>query len=321
MNEPRHAEPKLAAAASWAVLAASFGLSASTWVALAELAGFAGHVTVYGATLTLALLMPIAVDGYVVTALVLWMAPVPDRVARFARANTYAAAGVGVAAQAAYHALLVWSATGVVWRAVMAAVVGALPPGVAALAVHMRALIRRESSRRSSVVEREPARPPTEPASAARVPVTRAGKDARAAVDELLPVTGVGFGAVEPPAWSTTLVTTPAVRPSAAVTAVFIAPPEDITEDVDDEADIADEDLDDAEMSAPVSGPPAARRSAEETRRLASALLSDPDLTRQQVADTLGITVRHLRRVLPGERTSPAGTGVNGEVPDMVTAS
>lgn len=79
--------------------------------------------------------MPIAVDGYVVVALVLWMSPVPGRVARFARINTYAAAGIGVLAQAAYHAFSVWSAQPAgdrgAWRAVLAAVVGALPPAVA----------------------------------------------------------------------------------------------------------------------------------------------------------------------------------------------
>lgn len=151
---PTHArtgEPRLAAIASWAVLAASFGLSAATWIALARLAGFTDtlHLPVLDVTVGLAWLMPIAVDGYVVVALVLWMAPVPARVAHFAKVNTYAAAAIGVAAQSAYHALTVWSAQPVdhreAWRAVLAAIVGALPPAVAGLAVHMRALIRRES--------------------------------------------------------------------------------------------------------------------------------------------------------------------------------
>jgi hypothetical protein len=141
----RHGEPRLAAVASWLVLAASFGLSAATWIALARLAGFDGHAQLAGIHLALAWLMPLAVDGYVVVALVLWMAPVPARVARFARANTYSAAGVGVAAQSAYHCLAVLASTGQAWRAVLAAIVGAMPPAVAALAVHMRALIRRES--------------------------------------------------------------------------------------------------------------------------------------------------------------------------------
>src|SRR5919202_6883144 len=125
----RSGEPRLAAVASWAVLVASFGLSATTWIALARLAGFTTTLTVpgFGVSLALAWLLPIAVDGYVVVALVLWMAPVPARVARFARRNTYGAAGVGIVAQSAYH-LLVTLATGEAWRVVLAAIVGALPP-------------------------------------------------------------------------------------------------------------------------------------------------------------------------------------------------
>lgn len=154
MNTPasaRSGEPRLAAIASWAVLAASFGLSAATWIAMARLAGFGAKVSLPAADVTadLAWLMPVAVDGYVVVALVLWMAPVPPRVAAFAKVNTYAAAGVGIVAQSAYHAFAVWSAQPAgdreVWRAILAAVVGAIPPAVAALAVHMRALIRRET--------------------------------------------------------------------------------------------------------------------------------------------------------------------------------
>ncbi|MET8194913.1 hypothetical protein ABZU22_13990 [Micromonospora sp. NPDC005222] len=142
-------EPRLASIASWAVLAASFGLSASTWIALATLAGFTARITVPGTSVSLALawLMPIAVDGYVVVALVLWMAPVPARVAAFAKKNTYGAAGIGIAAQSAYHLLQTNANTDEMWRVVMAAIVGALPPAVAGLAVHMRALIRRESGR------------------------------------------------------------------------------------------------------------------------------------------------------------------------------
>jgi hypothetical protein len=133
--------------ASWAVLTASFGLSASTWIALARLAGFTATLTVphLGITLAMAWLMPIAVDGYVVVALVLWMAPVPAKVAAFAKKNTYLAAGTGIAAQSAYHLLFTMSTTNQGWRVVLAAIVGALPPAVAGLAVHMRALIRRES--------------------------------------------------------------------------------------------------------------------------------------------------------------------------------
>jgi hypothetical protein len=133
-------EPRLASVASWAVLVASFGLSASTWIALARLAGFTDTLTVpvLDITLAMAWLMPIAVDGYVVVARVLWMAPVPAKVAAFARKNTYGAAGIGIAAQSAYHLLFTLSTTDEAWRVVLAAIVGALAPAVAGLAVHMR---------------------------------------------------------------------------------------------------------------------------------------------------------------------------------------
>src|SRR4051812_43565091 len=97
-------EPRLASLASWLVLAASFGLSAATWIALANLAGFSGRVV---GLFPLAWLMPAVVDGYVVVALVLWMSPVPARVAGHARVHTYVAASIGVSAQSAYHCLTV----------------------------------------------------------------------------------------------------------------------------------------------------------------------------------------------------------------------
>jgi hypothetical protein len=163
----RTGEPRLASVASWAVLAASFGLSATTWVALARLAGFTATFTVpgVGVTLAMAWLMPIAVDGYVVVALVLWMAPVPARVATFARKNTYGAAGIGIAAQSAYHLLYTLSTSGEPWRVVLAAIVGALPPAVAGLAVHMRALIRRESSNDADTPGTPPAALPAQTAN------------------------------------------------------------------------------------------------------------------------------------------------------------
>src|SRR3989440_1063660 len=146
-NNRSTGEPRLASVASWMVLTASFGLSATTWIALARLAGFTATLTLprIGVTLAMAWLMPIAVDGYVVVALVLWMSPVPGKVATFAKRNTYGAAGIGIAAQSAYHLLFTLSTTNQTWRVVLAAIVGALPPAVAGLAVHMRALIRRES--------------------------------------------------------------------------------------------------------------------------------------------------------------------------------
>jgi hypothetical protein len=169
----RSGEPRLASVASWAVLVASFGLSASTWIALARLAGFTDTLTVpgFGITLAMAWLMPIAIDGYVTVALVLWMAPVPAKVAAFARKNTYGAAGIGIAAQSAYHLLFTLSTTDEAWRVVLAAIVGALPPAIAGLAVHMRALIRRESSIAATPVT-VPVSTPTAPTLATDQPST-----------------------------------------------------------------------------------------------------------------------------------------------------
>jgi len=138
-------EPRLAAVGSWAVLGAAFGLSASTWIALARLAGLTGQSGIGSATVDLAWLMPVAVDGHLVVSLVLWLAPVAERVRHFAKVNTYGAAGVGIVAQSAYHLAMTATGVGVPgWRTAMAAAVGALPPTVAALAVHMRALLRHE---------------------------------------------------------------------------------------------------------------------------------------------------------------------------------
>ncbi|WP_426505391.1 hypothetical protein ACPPVO_47105 [Dactylosporangium sp. McL0621] len=143
------------------MLTASFILSASTWIAFATLAGFTDTLTVDGMTLRLAWLMPIVVDGYVVVALVLWTAPVPAKVAAFARKNTYFAVAVGVTVQSAYHLLTVWSLTHVVWQTVLAAIGGMFPPAVSGLAVHMRALLRREGSIDAAV--RQPSAAHTSP--------------------------------------------------------------------------------------------------------------------------------------------------------------
>lgn len=153
-NRQDTGEPRLAGIVSWIVLGSSFGLSAATWVALAELAGFTQTMAIpeiqgvsTAVTLRLAWLMPLAVDGYLVVALIMWMASRSVRVARFARTNTYASAVIGVAAQSCYHTLSTWADTGLLWRTGLAIVVGALPPAIAGLAVHMRALIRQESVR------------------------------------------------------------------------------------------------------------------------------------------------------------------------------
>ena len=111
-------------------------------------------------TVALAWLMPVAFDGFVVSALVLWLSPVPARVASFAKRNTYAAALAGIVAQSAYHAL---STSGTWWRPILAAAMGAAPPALSAGAVHMRALLRRESGLAATTTrqQRTPATRPT----------------------------------------------------------------------------------------------------------------------------------------------------------------
>lgn len=135
MNTFAEKESKVGVLASWATLLGSFILSFATWVVLARLAGFERH-TVWA--------MPFSVDGYIVMALVAWTRPVSEKVAKFARKNTYFGAFVGVSAQSAYHATVTYNTHGA-WMAVLAGVVGALPPGLAAGAVHMRALVRRSA--------------------------------------------------------------------------------------------------------------------------------------------------------------------------------
>ncbi|WP_225853243.1 hypothetical protein [Micromonospora sp. AMSO1212t] len=215
----------MASIASWAVLAASFGLSASTWIALAELAGFTARISIPGTSVSLALawLMPIAVDGYVVVALVLWMAPVPARVAAFAKKNTYGAAGIGIAAQSAYHLLQTNANTDETWRVAMAAIVGALPPAVAGLAVHMRALIRRESGRTSTAATgiaptfSAPAETPTPTMTIPAVPAPTPGRPEL----PIIPTTDTAEPAPTParpeiptPAQLATRITTPRPAPT-----------------------------------------------------------------------------------------------------------
>lgn len=145
-------ESRAGVVASWTALVASFALSFATWVALAKLSGFNQEINALGYAVPLAIMMPLCVDGYVVAALAAWMAPVSDEVARFAKWNTYAAAGIGVVAQSTYHGLTVAATTdGQDWKAWTATVVGALPPLSAALSVHLRALVRRTAVSNVSV--------------------------------------------------------------------------------------------------------------------------------------------------------------------------
>lgn len=152
--EARGKMPRSIGAFMWAVILASFGMSATTWIALAVLAGFTEHATlavpfrgdVLHIPLHLSWLMPIVVDGYVVVALLTWMAPVPPDVAKFAQQNTYGAAGLGTVTQSAFHAWLGWQLSGgKVIAALLAAVIGTLAPAAAAGVIHLRTIVLRRA--------------------------------------------------------------------------------------------------------------------------------------------------------------------------------
>lgn len=147
-DAPRGRMPRSIGAFMWSVILASFVLSATTWIALGDLAGFTESTVVHlrgGATFVprLAWLMPVVVDGYVVVALLTWMAPVPPEVQRFARNNTYGAAALGLVVQSTYHATL--GAQVSPMTSVLSAVIGAMPPGFAALAIHLRTVVIRRA--------------------------------------------------------------------------------------------------------------------------------------------------------------------------------
>lgn len=149
---------ELSTVACCAAILASFLLSAGTWLALGELAGFG----------VLAFAMPLAVDGYVVTAITVWLASgIPAGVARQAKYNLYGIGAASVVAQASYHGWLV--GTGSPGKALLAVVVGALPPLVAVLAVHLRARAVREVSEAATpaaTLQRRPEAVPAPPPAA-----------------------------------------------------------------------------------------------------------------------------------------------------------
>ena len=267
----RTGAPRLAALVSWLVLGASFGLSAATWIALARLAGLTGHLPL-GADL--AWLMPVAIDGYVVVALLLWMAPVPATVARFARTNTYAAASLGVAAQSAYHGLTILAETHVVWRAVLAAVVGAAPPAVAALAVHMRALLVRETATA------------TQAATVADVAVTATDDEWRDPWDLAVPVM-----AVAPPSAVAVAVppTTPPPPAQSVEAPVSPAPPP-------------------VAVMPRHRHRPATPASSDARDIVAAAWRDNPTATARQIHTATGVSLRTVERHLPAIRRGGGGT-------------
>lgn len=127
----KNVEPKLAKRASWISILCSFVLSADTWIKLAEMAGFSHRVS---------WAMVGVVDAYVISALVLWTFTTNKELATFARKNTYAAALVGVAAQAGYHGWGAYAQRAAIVVVILAVVIGAIPPAFAALGIHMRSI-------------------------------------------------------------------------------------------------------------------------------------------------------------------------------------
>lgn len=153
-DTPRR-EPRIAVGASWCCLIVSFILSAITWVALGRISGYGN----------LSYLMPFVVDAYVVGSIVTWLQPVSARVARFAYWNMYGAAAIGVISQAVYHCASVYARTNSAWQAMLALIVGSIPPLFAFLGVHLRGLARRELNDRQNTTEAKPQPPPIPPVS------------------------------------------------------------------------------------------------------------------------------------------------------------
>lgn len=160
-------ESRVAEVASWVTLVASFVLSFTTWWALGGVGGYDVQLA-SGYTIYLSWALALCVDGYIVTALVTWLSPVSERVAKFARWNMYGAAGIGVVAQSAFHAASVWDATHTGWKATLAGGVGALPPLFAALSVHLRVMVMHATRQQPTpVVEVPTPHVPAEQAPAA----------------------------------------------------------------------------------------------------------------------------------------------------------
>lgn len=144
---------QISLAACVLAILASFVLSFSTWLALGLLAGFG----------TLAVALPFCVDGYVVTALTTWLLPgTSDHLARLAKTNLYGIGLASVISQAGYHGWLVGA--GSPGKAVLAVVVGALPPAVAVAAVHLRARDVRELASETATTDGTDLAVPPQPA-------------------------------------------------------------------------------------------------------------------------------------------------------------
>ncbi|MEU0559879.1 DUF2637 domain-containing protein [Dactylosporangium sp. NPDC006015] len=119
-------------------------LVAATSAAVASFTGLRGLAVLSGWPDRLAILLPVTIDAYAMTAARVWLSGAnPRRAVRFARANAIGAITTSIVGNAVYHAaaadLIV-----VTWPVVVA--VGAVPAAVLGLTAHLHAVRTVEDS-------------------------------------------------------------------------------------------------------------------------------------------------------------------------------
>jgi hypothetical protein len=113
-------------------------LIAATSAAVASFTGLRGLALLSGWPERLAVLLPVTIDAYAMTAARVWLAGVsPRRATRFARANAIGAITASIIGNAVYHAAAAGLLT-VSWPVVV--VVGAVPAAVLGLTAHLHAV-------------------------------------------------------------------------------------------------------------------------------------------------------------------------------------
>jgi hypothetical protein len=150
------------------IAAGAFSFSADSWVKLAESAGFVATIArVSTVTVGLSWVLPVAVDAYTALTTWLYLGALPgSELRKYAGRSAFAAAGLSVIAQGAYHGL---SAVGIVvgefWPLVV--VVGAIPPVLLGSVIHLLAIylhdarpVVAESARPAAATRPKPTRTP-----------------------------------------------------------------------------------------------------------------------------------------------------------------
>ncbi|MET7420498.1 DUF2637 domain-containing protein [Dactylosporangium sp. NPDC005555] len=113
-------------------------LIAATSAAVASFTGLRGLAMLSGWPERLAILLPVTIDAYAMTAARVWLSGTnPKRAVRFARANAIGAITTSIVGNAAYHAAAADLIT-VTWPVVVA--VGAVPAAVLGLTAHLHAV-------------------------------------------------------------------------------------------------------------------------------------------------------------------------------------